>query len=381
MQFRTRAVHVGVDQDATHRAVSTPIYQTSIFRFPDLDTPARYDYTRSGNPTRTALAENIASLEGGAGAVCCATGMAAETLVFMCLAAGDHVIAPDDLYGGSHRLLSQVMDSRWKLDVSFVRMSDLDTVREAIRPETRLIWIETPSNPLLRIFDIEALVALARERSIRTVADNTFASPLFQRPLELGCDLVMHSTTKYLNGHSDVVGGAVVASTPELLEELEFHNNALGLAQAPFDAWLVLRGIKTLALRMEAQQRTGYEVARFLEQHPAVDRVYFPGLETHPGHDVARRQMSGFPGMVSFDAVSEEVARRVACGRRFFKLTESLGGTASLIELPWRMSHASMPEEARLAGGISPRLVRLSLGLEAPEDLTADLDEGLRLDG
>ncbi len=373
MRFRTRAVHVGVDKDPAHGAVSTPIYQTSTFRFRSLDAPPEYDYTRTANPTRTALAENLASLEGGAGAVCCATGMAASTLVLMGLSAGDHVIAPDDLYGGSHRLLARVLGERWKLEVTFVRMTDLDLVRAAIRPNTRLLWIETPSNPLLRIFDIARLVEISRERGIRTAADNTFASPFFQRPLELGCDLVVHSTTKYLNGHSDVVGGAVVARTPELVEELKFLNNALGISQAPFDAWLVLRGVKTLALRMKAHEAGAFEVARFLARHPRVRRVHFPGLEDHPGHDLARRQMSGYPGMVSFELESGEAARAVSTRTRFFKLAESLGGTASLIELPWLMSHASMSEEARLECGITPGLVRLSIGLEDPEDLVEDL--------
>jgi cystathionine beta-lyase/cystathionine gamma-synthase len=377
MHIRTVAVHAGSRSEDAHGSVATPIYQTSIFTFVDPETPRDYDYTRSGNPTRSALAENIAALENGVGAVCCATGMGAETLVLMTLNAGDHVIAPDDLYGGSHRLLAEVMRKKWKLDVSFVRMTDLDAVRAAVRPNTRLLWIETPSNPLLRIFDIRALVDLANEHAIRTLCDNTFASPCFQRPLDLGCDLVLHSTTKYLNGHSDVVGGAVVASRPDLLEELEYHNNALGIAQAPFDAWLVLRGIKTLPLRMEAHQATAIQVARFLEAHPKVKRVYFPGLESHVGHALAKRQMRGFPGMVSFEVETGRAARILASGVTLFKLTESLGGTTSLLELPYHMSHASMPEEARVACGITDGLIRLSLGLEHPDDLVGDLEDAL----
>lgn len=377
LHFRTLAVHTGVDKDRSYGAVSTPLYQTSVFRFRSPEEPGEYDYTRSGNPTRTALAENIAALEGGVGAVCCATGMGAASLVLLCMRAGDHVIAPDDLYGGSHRLFSQVMQKNWQLETSFVRMTDLDAVRSAVRPNTRLLWIETPSNPLLRIFDIEALVKIARENNLLALADNTFASPYFQRPLDLGCDMALHSTTKYLNGHSDVIGGAVVARTRELLERLEYHNNALGISQAPFDAWLVLRGIKTLALRMEAHQATAYQVSEFLAGHPRVRQVHFPGLENHPGHDLARRQMSGFPGMVSFEVESGEEAKRIASEVQIFKLTESLGGTASLIELPFYMSHSSMPEEARLGCGIRQGLIRLSLGLEHPDDLMEDLNNAL----
>ena len=377
MRFRTRSVHTGVDKDSAYRAVSTPIYQTSIFRFESPEEPPQYDYTRSGNPTRQALAESLAALEGGAGAACCATGIAAETRVLTTLAAGDHIIAPDDLYGGTHRLMTKVLQERWKLDVDFVRMTDLDAVRGALRPETRLLWIETPSNPLLRIFDIPALVEIAAANGLRTVVDNTFASPYFQRPLELGCDLVVHSTTKYLNGHSDVIGGAVVARTPELLEEIEYQNNALGLAQAPFDSWLVLRGVKTLALRMKAHEAGAFAIARYLKAHCRVRKVWFPGFEDHPGHDVAKRQMSGFPGMLSFEAESEDLARQAATSTKLFKLTESLGGTASLIELPSLMSHASMDEDARLACGIVPELVRLSIGLEDPEDLLDDLERAL----
>lgn len=377
MRFRTRAVHTGIDKDSAYGAVSTPIYQTSVFKFRDLTTPPEYDYTRTANPTRTALAENLAALEGGRGAVCCATGMAAETLVLMCLKAGDHIIAPDDLYGGTHRLLSQVMQRRWNLEVSFVRMTDFEAVKNARKPNTRLLWIETPSNPLLRIYDIEALAAWSHKNGIRTVVDNTFASPYFQRPLELGCDLVLHSTTKYLNGHSDVIGGAVVAGTEEMVEELEFHNNALGVSQAPFDAWLVLRGVKTLALRMKAHEASAFEVANFLESHPRVKRVYFPGLKNHPGHELAVRQMRGFPGMVSFELDSEESAKRVATRTQLFKLTESLGGTTSLIELPHSMSHAAIPAGSRRSSGIVEELVRLSIGLEDPEDLLEDLRQAL----
>lgn len=377
MRFRTRAVHTGIDKDPAYGSVATPIYQTSIFRFKDPESPPEYDYTRTANPTRAALAENLASLEGGVGAVCCATGMAAETLVLMTLKAGDHLIAPDDLYGGTYRLLASVMQERWKLDVTFVRMSDLDAVERALGPATRLLWIETPSNPLLRIFDIERLVDLARKHGLLTVVDNTFASPYFQRPLEFGCDLVLHSTTKYLNGHSDVVGGAVIARSPEHLEQVEFHANALGVAQAPFDAWLVLRGVKTLALRMQAHQAGAFRVAEFLAAHPRVRRVHFPGLESHPGHEIARRQMHGFPGMLSFEADSEDCARLAVTRTKLFKLTESLGGTASLIELPESMSHASMAVEARRACGIRPELVRLSIGLEDPEDLVEDLEQAL----
>lgn len=377
MHLQTRTIHTGVDKDTSYNSVMTPIYQTSTFRFADIGVTRGYDYTRTSNPTRKALEENIASLEGGAGAVAVATGMAAIATVLHLFRSGDHLICTHDCYGGTDRILRLYQD-RFDIQMSFVNLQDMEAYREAFRHNTRAVWIETPSNPLLNILDIRTLSDVAHRHDALAVADNTFLSPVNQRPLELGADIVVHSTTKYLNGHSDVVGGAVAAKTPELAERLHYLCNALGQGESPFDSWLVLRGIKTLVPRMRLHEENAARVARFLAAHSAVKRVYYPGLESHPYHDLARRQQNGFGGMVSFEikggaAEANHVLRTV----KVFALAESLGGVESLIDHPMTMTHASMDPERRRNAGITEGVIRLSVGLEHIDDILADLGAAL----
>ncbi len=377
MQFETRAVHVGVDKDSAYKGVITPIYPTSTFAWDNLTTNRGYDYTRSGNPTRTALEENLASLEGGTDCRATSTGMSAITAAIHLFQPGDHIIAGHDIYGGTYRLFANVY-AEWGFRFSFVDMRDPANVRQALTPATKGIWIETPSNPLLNVVDIAAVTAIAREAGAITIADNTFLSPYLQRPLELGVDVVMHSTTKYLNGHSDVVGGCVVTRKPEHAQRIAYIVNALGVSCSPFDAWLVLRGVKTLAPRMQAHERGATAVAKMLSEHPAVDRVYYPGLPSHPQHELARRQQKGFGGMVSFDIRGDRgTAERFLYRTKLFALAESLGGIESLVAYPVTMSHASMSPEARQAAGITEKTIRLSIGIEHPDDLVADLRQAL----
>ncbi len=377
MDFNTKAVHSGVAKDSSYNSVITPIYATSTFYWDRLGVNQGYDYTRSGNPTRSALAENLAALEGGAAAFCTGTGMSAITGVLGSLQAGDHVIAGHDIYGGTYRLLHSVF-TRLGISFDFINQQDLDLLRSSIRDNTRLIWIETPSNPLLNIIDIQAITAIAREAGILTAVDNTFLSPYFQSPFELGADIIVHSTTKYINGHSDVVGGAIIARTPELGEKLGFYVNALGLSEAPFDSWLVLRGVKTLALRMQQHARNAQAIAEYLDSHPRVKQVYYPGLPAHPGQDIIRRQHKGNGAIVSFELDTAAVDMDDFFKRlRYYQLAESLGGVESLIEAPWFMSHASMPESAREAAGITRGCVRISVGIEDSPDLIQDLEQAL----
>jgi len=377
MHFETRCVHTGVYKDETYNSATTPIYPTSTFVWDDIGKNRGYDYTRSGNPTRRALEENIASLEGGIDCRCVATGMAAITTALQLFQPGDHIISGDDIYGGTYRLFANVLSERG-LSFSFVKMTDLDAVRAAIRPETKCVWIETPSNPLMNIVDMAAVAEIAKQAGAISIADNTFMSPYFQRPFEQGVDIVVHSMTKYLNGHSDVVGGCVVTRDEAHAERINYLQNALGMGCSPFDAWLVLRGIKTLAPRMQAHERGAMALAEMLDAHPAVERVYYPGLPTHPGHELAKRQMSGFGGMLSLDVKGgREAARRLVTKTELFLLAESLGGTESLIEYPEEMSHTSMTAEARKTGGISEKTVRISVGIEHPDDLIADLRQAL----
>ena len=377
MRFRTRSVHTGVAKDTSYNSVITPIYPTSTFYFDKIGKNKGYDYTRSGNPTRGALEENIAALEGGVGCSATATGMAAETSVMLLLSPGDHVIAGNDIYGGTYRLFDDIM-TRMGLSFSFVNMRNLDALRAAIRPETKMIWIETPSNPLLNITDIAAVTALAREHDVITVADNTFLSPYFQRPISLGVDMVVHSTTKYINGHSDIVGGAIVYRTSELEERGRYIVNAIGTAQAPYDSWLALRGVKTLAPRMETHQRNALAVAEFLEAHPRVRRVYYPGLASHPQAELIAKQMTGYGGMLSFDLDATKVTLEELFDRlQIFAVAESLGGVESLVEAPYVMSHSSMGEAGLKESGITPETVRMSVGIEDPEDLIEDLAHAL----
>lgn len=378
MRFETLSVHGGKKPDPATGALVTPIYQTSTFVFEDIGKTRGFDYTRSGNPTRKALEDNIALLEGGKSGAAFATGMAAEATVIHMLKQGDHVICGDDIYGGTYRLFDTVM-RQFGIEFTFVRMDRRKNIEEAVQPNTRMLWIETPSNPLLNIVDIEMVAEVARRHKILSVADNTFATPFMVRPLEFGIDIVVHSTTKYLNGHSDVVGGAVVSASKENGDRVQFLLNAMGTGESPFDAWLVLRGIKTLAPRMRMHLENAGRVADFLNAHPKVKRVYYPGLPAHSGHEIAKRQMKGFGGMVSFELKGGLPAvNSVMRNLRVFSMAESLGGADSLVEHPATMSHASMPADARKRAGIGDDLLRLSVGLENAEDLVEDLDSVLK---
>lgn len=377
MRLQTTTIHVGVDKDTAYNSVMTPIYQTSTFRFEDIGTTKGYDYTRTSNPTRKALEENIAALEGGAGAAVVATGMAAITTTLHLFKTGDHLICTHDCYGGTDRIM-RVYREQFGIDVSYVNMQDPANLRSALRKTTRGVWIETPSNPLLNILDIRALADIARSHGALSIVDNTFLTPVNQRPFELGADIIVHSTTKYLNGHSDVVGGAVVAKDPVLAERLLALSNALGQGASPFDSWLVLRGIKTLVPRMRMHEENAGRVAAYLSSHPRVARVFYPGLSTHPQHALARKQQSGFGGMVSFELKGGiEDVHRLLRGVRVFALAESLGGVESLIDHPLSMTHASMDPGLREQAGITANTIRLSVGLEDPDDLVEDLGRAL----
>jgi cystathionine beta-lyase/cystathionine gamma-synthase len=377
MRFETLAIHAGDRPDATTGAISVPIYQTSTFAFEDVGKTRGWDYSRTANPTRKVLEDAIAQLEGGKAGFAFATGMAAETTVMHLLKAGDHVISGDDIYGGTYRLFQDVMPA-FGLEFTFLRLDDRKRIEEAIRPNTRMLWLETPSNPLLNIIDIEMVVDIAKKYELLTVIDNTFATPYFLRPIEYGVDLVVHSTTKYLNGHSDVVGGAVVTTTDELNQNMQFLLNAMGTCAAPFDCWLVLRGIETLPVRMKQHQENALAVANYLKGHPRVKKVLYPGLESHKGHEIAKRQMKGFGGVVSFELRGGiEAVNTFLRELKVFSLAESLGGVASLAEQPVTMSHASMPKDYREKVGITDELVRLSVGLENVDDLTEDLEQAL----
>ncbi len=373
----TRAVRAGLESDTQFGAVVPPIYLTSNFSFEDFGKPRKYDYSRSGNPTRDALAGALADLEGGAGAVVTCTGLAAITLILGMLPAGALVIAPHDCYGGTFRLLSG-LHRQGKLRVEFVDQGDAAAMRAALAARPQLVWLETPSNPLLRIVDIREMAEAAHAVGARVAADNTFLSPVWQQPLELGADYVMHSTTKYLNGHSDVVGGAVIAKTPQLVEELGWWANALGVTGAPFDSFLTLRGIRSLHARMRVHAENTAAVVATLAGHPAVRKVFWPGLPDHPGHQLARRQQGGFGAMLSFElAGGEPAVRAFLDGLNEFTLAESLGGVESLIAHPVTMTHAGMDADARARAGIGPGLLRISVGIEDAADLVADLQAAL----
>lgn len=377
MHFETRSVHGGVHKDQQYNSVTTPIYASSTFSWSDLETNSGYDYTRSSNPTRKALEENIAALEGGAGCAATSSGMSAIHCAMALLSPGDHVVAPTDVYGGTFRLFTRFLQDKG-LSFSFVDMTEPANTKAAIQPNTKCIWIETPSNPLLKVVDLAATVAVAAERELLTICDNTFLSPYLQRPLEFGVDIVVHSTTKYINGHSDVIGGCVVSRSERHVSRIAWLCNALGLACSPFDAWLVLRGIKTLGCRMEAQQANAMKVARFLDQHPRVRHVYYPGLETHPQHELARRQQHGFGAMLSFEVNGDRtLAEQVCVKTKLFDMAISVGGIESLISFPATMSHAAMTSAARAAAGITDSLIRVSVGLEHADDLIADLAQAL----
>ena len=378
MRFETLAIHAGERPDKAFGAISVPIYQTSTFAFEDVGKTRGYDYSRTANPTRKVLEDTIAQLEGGKAGFAFATGMAAEATVMHLLKAGDHVVSGDDVYGGTYRLFQNVMRD-FGLEFTFLRMDNRERIERAIRPDTRMLWLETPSNPLLNIVDVEMAVDIAKKHNLMTVIDNTFATPYFLRPFDYGVDLVVHSTTKYLNGHCDVVGGAVVTTTDELTQRVQFLLNAMGTCASPFDCWLVLRGIETLPVRMKQHEENASAVANYLVGRPSVNKVFYPGLESHPGHEIARRQMKGFGGVVSFETEGGTESVNAFLRRlKVFSLAESLGGVASLAEHPATMSHASMPKDYREKVGITDELVRLSVGLENIDDLIEDLEQALR---
>jgi cystathionine gamma-lyase len=380
LAFDTRTIHGGQFPDPTTGAVMVPIYATSTYVQSSPGEHKGFEYSRSHNPTRFAFERSIADLESGTAGFAFASGLAAASTILETLDSGAHVIASDDLYGGSFRLFDKVRKRSAGLKFSFVDMGDLSAIEAAITPETRMIWVETPTNPMLRLADLAAIAALAKSRGLITVADNTFASPYVQRPLELGFDIVMHSATKYLNGHSDVVAGvAVVGENAELAAQMKFLQNAVGAVLGPFDSFLALRGVKTLALRMERACQSALTIAKWLEARSDIARVIYPGLESHPQHDLAKRQMmNGFGGIISVDVKGGLApARRMLERTRLFTLAESLGGVESLIEHPAIMTHASIPAEQRAALGISDGLVRLSVGIESCSDLISDLDAAL----
>lgn len=374
--FETLAIHAGQEPDAATGAVVPPIHQVSTFKQDGVGgLRGGYEYSRSANPTRTALEENLAALEGGRRGLAFASGLAAEDcLLRTLLRPGDHLVIPDDAYGGTFRLIAKVVE-KWGVEWSVANTSDPASVREALRPQTKVIWVETPSNPLLGITDIALIADIARGAGARLVVDNTFASPYLQQPLALGADVVVHSTTKYMGGHSDVVGGALVTADEELGDELAFHQNAMGAIAGPFDSWLVLRGIKTLAVRMDRHSANAQRIVEALAAHPKVTQVYYPGLASHPGHETAAKQMRDFGGMVSFRVAGGEDEAVAVCDRtKVFTLGESLGGVESLIEHPGRMTHASV---AGSALEVPADLVRLSVGIEAVDDLLEDLRQAL----
>lgn len=377
MQLQTKTIHAGVNKDSAYNSIITPIYQTSTFRFEDIGTTKGYDYTRTGNPTRTALEENIAALEGGTCARVIASGMAAIAVTLHFFKSGDNIICTNDCYGGTERLL-RLYSETFGFEITYVDMKDHEAIQKAIQPKTKAIWIETPSNPLLNIYDIKAICEIAHNNNALAIVDNTFLSPVNQRPLELGADIVVHSTTKYLNGHSDVVGGAIVVNQPQLAEKLHYLVNALGQGEAPFDAWLVLRGIKTLVPRMKAHEVNANAVARSLAKNKNVLKVNYPGLETHPQHELAKKQQFGFGGMISFEVNGDiNKVNKVLTSTKIFSLAESLGGIESLICHPATMTHASMDPALKAKVGINERLIRLSVGIEDTNDLIQDLEQAL----
>lgn len=376
--FATKAIHVGQEADPATGATIVPIYQTSTYTQEAPGVHKGYEYSRSGNPTRAALEECVASLEGARFGLAFASGLAATTAVMSLLSPGDHIVAGDDLYGGSYRLFDKVLKRGNKLDFDFVDTTDPESVERALRPETRMLWIETPTNPMLTLSDVALLSEMAHERGAVVAVDNTFASPYFQNPLALGADIVVHSTTKYMGGHSDVVGGAVMTSDEEAYESIKFYQNAAGAVPGAFDSWIVLRGLKTLAVRMRQHEENALAVARFLGGHPEVETVNYPGLPSHPQHELAKEQMSGFSGMVSFTLKGGTEAAYAAVQKtEVFHFAESLGGVESLITHPATMTHAAIPKEQREARGVTDGLLRLSVGIEDKEDLIADLDRAI----
>jgi len=379
MKFETRAIHEGQKPDTQTGAVIVPVYQTSTYEQETIGKHKGFEYSRTGNPTRKALEESLASLEGGNYGLAFASGVAATVAVLSVLKSGDHVISGNDIYGGTYRIFEKVF-KQWGLDVSYADVDKIESFEKAIKKNTKLIWIETPTNPLLKIIDIKRLAGFAKKKGVLLAVDNTFASPYFQRPLELGADIVVHSTTKYLAGHSDVIGGAVITSNEALYKDIKFYQNAAGGVPGTWDSWLVLRGIKTLAVRMREHEKNALYLAKYLEKYKQVEKVYYPGLKSHPQHYIAKAQMSGFSGMLSielkggFKAVEQFVSKL-----KIFTLAESLGGVESLVCYPARMTHASLGEKERFKRGIKDNLVRLSVGIENKADLKNDINNALAL--
>ncbi len=372
-RFSTIAAREGIGTDTQHGAVVPPLYLSSNYTFEEFGKPRQYDYSRSGNPTRSTLADTLAKLEGGAGAVVTSTGMSAATLVISLLGPKDLLVVPHDCYGGCYRLFTSLA-RKGSFLLEVVDLGDAEALAEALAKKPKMVWIETPSNPLLRLVDISAVAERAKEVGALVVADNTFLSPVLQQPLALGADLVIHSTTKYINGHSDVVAGAVIAKDPKLVEELTWWANCLGITGAPFDAFLTLRGLRTLPLRMKQHQANAEAAVQLLAQHPAVEKVYYPGLEDHPQHELAKRQQAGFGAMLSFELRGDQRSVRAFLENlQLFSLAESLGGVESLVAHPATMTHASMDPEARKKAGIKDNLIRLSVGIEDAQDLLEDL--------
>lgn len=372
MKRKTKLIHGGIAGDPTTGAVSVPIYQVSTYKQEGVGNHKGFEYSRTGNPTRHALEELIKDLEAGHAGFAFGSGMAAITATVMLFDSGDHIILTDDVYGGTYRVITKVLN-RFGIEATFVDTSNLNNITAAIKPNTKAVYIETPTNPLLKITDIEAAAKLAKENNLLTIVDNTFSTPYWQTPIELGADIVLHSATKYLGGHSDVVAGLVVVNNEKLAEELHFVQNSTGGVLGPQDSWLLMRGIKTLGIRMEETESNTKAIVEFLIQHPAVSKVYYPGIESHPNHDIAKKQADGFGGMVSFDVGSEANADKLLENVRYFTLAESLGAVESLISVPARMTHASIPKERRDELGITDGLVRISVGLEDVEDLIEDL--------
>ena len=376
MRAKTKLIHAGIVGDEATGAVSTPIYQVSTYKQEAVGKFKGYEYSRTGNPTRHALEVLISELEGGFAGFAFASGMAATSSVMMLFSKGDYVILTDDVYGGTFRVISKVLN-RFGIEATFVDTGDLSNVEAALQENTKAIFLETPTNPLLKITDIEAIAKFAKEKGLLTIVDNTFMTPYFQQPISLGADIVVHSATKYLGGHSDVVAGLVVVNSDQLATDLHFVQNSVGAVLGPQDSWLLMRGIKTLGIRMEEHNVNAQRIAEFLNNHEAVSNVFYPGLATHPGHDLMKKQTTGFGGMISFDVGSAAKADELLTKLRYFTLAESLGAVESLISVPARMTHASIPSERRAELGITEGLVRISVGIEDVEDLLEDLTQAL----
>lgn len=374
--FSTKAIHVGQEPEQLTGAVTVPIFQTSTYGQKELGESVKYDYARTINPTREALEKNLASLENGKFGFSFASGMSAIAAAMSLAKTGDHIIAASDMYGGSYRYFSRILEN-YGISFSYVDMTNMDNIRAAIRPETRIIYTETPTNPMMSLTDLEAVANVAKENGLTSIVDNTFASPYLQNPLNFGIDVVLHSVTKYIGGHSDLIGGALITSNEKFAEQFKFYQNSVGAVPGPFDCWLLLRSVKTLALRMQAHSNNAMYLAQRLLSEPGIEKVFYPGLPSHPQHELAKKQMRMFGGMISIELGSIERAKKFASGLQLFTLGESLGGVESLVCHPVTMTHGSVPEARRMELGITPGLVRLSVGVEDAEDLLEDIEAGL----